>query len=334
VARYTNNIPFYGDVNTTFNMIGQSLTSSGFEYTQYEGEKVFKKGKGFFVAPTFVKVSFANGMARVESWIKYALFPGVYIGEYGMTGMVGAAAKGPMKKAVQNVESIIQQMMGTATLPDQNMSMNTGSYNNNSYSQPQVKKQFCTRCGTEILDNSSFCSICGNPLNRNSNVPPQMNSQPQEQATMSWDTYQTQNAYQTQNTYQTQDAYQGMNRQNVSRKEFVENYANPSFKKDLKSLAILCYFCSGITAALAMAMNPLALIDALLLLGFTLGMHLAKSKACAILILLLSIYEVLYAIILTGTASGIWWLIAGIWSVVVFNKIDKEYNAFKTGQVL
>lgn len=73
-------------------------------------------------------------------------------------------------------------------------------------------------------------------------------------------------------------------------------------------------------------MNPVGIIDALVLAGLALGMHLAKSKVCAILILILSVVEVV-ASIMYG-AFPFWWLIAGISAVVTFSKIDKQYKQF------
>ena len=72
--------------------------------------------------------------------------------------------------------------------------------------------------------------------------------------------------------------------------------------------------------------NPFGIIDALILAAFALGMHLAKSKICAILILILSIVEVLLS--LASGSFPFWWLIAGVSAVITFNKIDKQYKAF------
>lgn len=114
--------------------------------------------------------------------------------------------------------------------------------------------------------------------------------------------------------------------QYVGRKEFIEKYAQPSLRKNIKSIAILCYVCAGLTFVMSIAVNPIGIIDALVLLGFALGMHIAKSKVCAILILVLSIIEVLLSLIVG--AFPFWWLIAGISAVITFNKIEKQYKEF------
>ena len=83
----------------SFAAIHQYMLSNGFEYLNYEGEMVFKKGKGWFMAPTFLKVSYGPDKVRLEGWIKYAVLPGVYAGEMGRDGFVGCLAKGPMTKS-------------------------------------------------------------------------------------------------------------------------------------------------------------------------------------------------------------------------------------------
>lgn len=108
MARYCNVLPFYGEPQTAFNQIYQALTASGFKYVQYQNENVFQKGTGLLTGPTFVKVSFYGQTAQVEAWMKYALFPGVFVGEIGMTGFVGWAVKGTMKNAVRQMEGILQ----------------------------------------------------------------------------------------------------------------------------------------------------------------------------------------------------------------------------------
>lgn len=108
MARYCNVLPFYGDPQTAFNQIFQILTASGFTYVQYQNENVFQKGIGALTAPTFVKVSLYAQTVQVEAWLKYAILPGVFVGEIGMTGFIGCAVKGAMKNAVHQIEGMLQ----------------------------------------------------------------------------------------------------------------------------------------------------------------------------------------------------------------------------------
>lgn len=107
MGRTIKNIPNYVDPQMVFNNIYNFLTGEGCEYIDYHGEKVFKKGKGFFMAPTFIKVSATGNMFQIEGWMKYALLPGVYIGEIDFEGFTGAAVRGPAVNRMNTVEQII-----------------------------------------------------------------------------------------------------------------------------------------------------------------------------------------------------------------------------------
>ncbi len=112
-----------------------------------------------------------------------------------------------------------------------------------------------------------------------------------------------------------------------SKKEYRKVCTNPKYLKDLKTAAIICYVLIGIEVALALFMNIWALVDALILLGLTLGMHLGKKKGCAIAILAYSIINVVYFLLTAGQLSGWLWIIAGIGAMKAFSIADKEYDA-------
>ncbi|OJU13314.1 MAG: hypothetical protein BGN88_09205 [Clostridiales bacterium 43-6] len=107
MARYVNHFPLNKDPQTLTQMVGDYLTSEGFEYTVFKGETVWKKGKGLLTAPQFVKLGFIGDGVVVEAWLKYALFPGVYVGEMGITGFFGVAMKVILKARVKSIEQII-----------------------------------------------------------------------------------------------------------------------------------------------------------------------------------------------------------------------------------
>lgn len=90
-----------------FYEIKDYLEYEGFEYVNYKGEFVFQKGEGWFVAPTFVKISINGDVLQLETWLKYAIFPSVFVGEIGLEGFLGWAAKGTMKRVIANVPSIV-----------------------------------------------------------------------------------------------------------------------------------------------------------------------------------------------------------------------------------
>ena len=110
MARYVAQFQFDGRyTDIVFNEIKNYLEFEGFEYVEYKGEYVFQKGEGWFVAPTFVKVGFSGNIIQLEAWLKYSLLPGVFVGEIGLEGIVGAAVKGTMKRAVATIPTIVQK---------------------------------------------------------------------------------------------------------------------------------------------------------------------------------------------------------------------------------
>lgn len=85
------------------------MSKEGFSYTTYKGEEVWKKGVGLLTAPQFMKVNFQNGQVHVEAWIKYALLPGVYVGEMDLKGFTAIAVKKPLKARVETLTKILAQ---------------------------------------------------------------------------------------------------------------------------------------------------------------------------------------------------------------------------------
>ncbi|MBQ8831426.1 MAG: zinc-ribbon domain-containing protein [Oscillospiraceae bacterium] len=119
---------------------------------------------------------------------------------------------------------------------------------------------------------------------------------------------------------------------NISFKEYIGTYAEPTLVKNIKSSAIVCYVCLAISLIFAILYNYLGLIDVVVLGGLTLGMHLGKSKACAIALLVCSILSTLIALVSTGQFSGWLWIVASGWAVTSFSKLTKAYKAFQAGE--
>lgn len=90
-----------------FEQIKMSLSSLGFEYVNYEGEMVFKKGHGILTGPNFLKITFLNEGVKAEGWLKFALLPGVYFGEIDLKSPIGFAAKSGIKNGLASIESIL-----------------------------------------------------------------------------------------------------------------------------------------------------------------------------------------------------------------------------------
>lgn len=337
MARYIRNFQSTVAPQTIHSVINQYLISEGYEYINYDGENVYKKGKGALSGPTFFKFSYCNNTVRMETWMKYAFFPGVYVGELGVNGFVGCAAKGPWKKRISNIECILsnfatrnqsytsESVQNSCDTTDDNETQLLSAEDNfeETYVMNENEAQhtaannsvFCNECGSKLTEGALFCSVCGRKC-AEAETTSTSHTQQSPQSSL-----QQPNAF----AYNTENPIPPAGYP-VSRKEFIDRYAQPSLRKNITSIAILCYVCAGLTFLVSCLLNPSGIIDALVLAAFALGMHLAKSKACAILILILSIVEVILS--LASGSFPFWWLIAGVSAVITFNKIDKQYKAF------
>lgn len=110
----------------------------------------------------------------------------------------------------------------------------------------------------------------------------------------------------------------------VSKKEFLKN--NEGLKKTVKTASIVGYVLVGINV-ISLIFNFFAIFDIAILLGCTLGVHLKKSKGCAIAILVYGIISCIIGLVSAGTPTGWGWIVIAIVYLVAFNKAEKEYKA-------
>ena len=163
----------------------------------------------------------------------------------------------------------------------------------------------CPKCNAQIPENSQFCTNCGAATGASVQNTPLQNvpirTEPvQEKA--------------------------------VDFKDFLTRFAPEEVRKSLRSASILAYACAGISAVANLVLGyPLGLIDVAILLGLALGMHLGKSKICAILLLIAAVVEVAYTLAITGNFGGWLWILAGVSGVMTFAKADKLYKQYQNG---
>ena len=163
----------------------------------------------------------------------------------------------------------------------------------------------CPKCYAQIPDNSQFCTNCGaateasvrnTPLQNVPFVPEPVQEKP------------------------------------VDFKDFLTRFAPEEVRKSLRSASILAYACAGISAVANLVLGyPLGLIDVAILLGLAFGMHIGKSKICAILLLVAAVAEVAYTLATTGNFGGWLWILAGVSGVMAFAKAEKMYKQFQNG---
>ena len=106
MARYINDLRTNAPVENVMNQIHGYLQNEGFSQ---KPDGSWQKGMGLLTGPQLVHVAPANGAIHIEAWIKFALLPGVYLGELGTTGAFGMIPKRALKKRVDVIESMVQQ---------------------------------------------------------------------------------------------------------------------------------------------------------------------------------------------------------------------------------
>ncbi len=244
MARYSQTFPIVENPTISFEQIQRYMTSMKYMYRVRDGQQLFQKGDGVWVAPSFLRVVYKEDQVLLEAWVD------VNGKEQDLEGAVGSAVKKPLKKVVAKVEEILRT-------PGQN-----------------------------------YVYVPGE-----GSVPGQLpNLQPEEPMAIPAD-----------------------------KKEFLKKYAPESFYKNLRINAIIGYVLCGINVLVALA-NPFAFLDVAIFLGLLLGMHLGKSKGCAIGILVYAIFGVVLNLIVNHVLAGYLWLIVGGYSVALFGNMDKLYR--------
>ena len=167
MARYMQDYMILEAPEKTWPIIQQYFAGKGFTYKEYHGEMVFQKGNGWLLAPTFAKVSYYTDRVRVEAWISGAILPYVFVGEYGIEGFYGCAAKGKMKEAAL----MFDQVLGG---PAARIGCNAWLQKNGPampapqpalYGAPVAQNgAYCAQCGAANTPGSAYCYHCGNPL--------------------------------------------------------------------------------------------------------------------------------------------------------------------------
>jgi len=108
MARYGKRFPMNNvDMNYVASAVGEYMTNEGFKLVDYRGQQVWKKGVGLLTAPQYLVISFFQDEVIVEAFLRFALFPGVYVGEMGIDGFFGAVPKSLLKTRVQAVEAYL-----------------------------------------------------------------------------------------------------------------------------------------------------------------------------------------------------------------------------------
>ncbi len=174
---------------------------------------------------------------------------------------------------------------------------------------------FCRNCGSQLPDGDTrFCPDCGAP------IPEPAPAQPSGTAAPNAHTKRGRAAKPT-----PADAPAGLDK-----KTFFSVYS--AGRRNCIAAAIIGYVSAGATALFActglLGMNVFSLIDAAIALTLSLLIHMLRSRAAAILLLIYGAYNVIYSLVTTGSIGG--WLIAlaGVMAVIGAFACAKEWKAY------
>lgn len=106
------------------------------------------------------------------------------------------------------------------------------------------------------------------------------------------------------------NAGQGFGPRCTTKKEFLMLPENKKLRSQIRGAAIICYICGGLTLLLMIiSLNLMMLLDVAILVGLGLGVHLAYSRVCAILLAVYAVFSVIVGLVSTApsAAGSSWW---------------------------
>lgn len=116
----------------------------------------------------------------------------------------------------------------------------------------------------------------------------------------------------------------------ATKKEFLQLPENTKLRKNIRAAAIICYVCAGITLLAALGTGSYStIVDVLILVGLGLGIHLAQSKACAIILTVYGAINVIVTLLVAGSLGGWLPLLAGIFGIVYTSRLSKAWKAYQ-----
>ena len=191
----------------------------------------------------------------------------------------------------------------------------------------------CPNCGQSLPDEAKFCTGCGAPMGQaapagNASYNSSSNNIPGTEFSDA-PVHPDASPYTGASSY----GYGGYTPRVSTKKEFLKLPGNEKIRKEIQSCGIICYVCAAITAIVGLALwgQPLILLDVALLVGLGLGIHLAQSRACAVVLLIYAVYSMIVGLVQNGQLSS--WLIAiaGVFAVIYTFKAEKLWKQYQQG---
>ncbi len=153
----------------------------------------------------------------------------------------------------------------------------------------------CKSCGRANEQEARFCKSCGAPLENGADV---------QQNNMS---YQQNNniGYQNNNMgYQQYNMSENMNygTTRMTKEEFSQCANIKPITKNITAAAIIAYVVGVISLItnVILGSNIFGLLDVIIVIGLGVGIHMAKSRVCAVVLLVYSVFNMIYMLLHAG----------------------------------
>lgn len=155
----------------------------------------------------------------------------------------------------------------------------------------------CMNCGTELEGNVAVCPFCGQA------APAAEPSQEQHDGRL------------------------------LTKAEFGKLPAMKSCMSNINSCGIVLYILGVLNIALQIYMKNFPL-DGIILILFGLGIHLGKSRICAVLCAAYGTFNLIYMIMTTGRVAGWWILLVAVDALIYTFKYRSAWNRYRKEGVL
>lgn len=107
--RYTTQLSINQPEDFVTLIVNDFFNKEGFKYVNYKNEMVWKKGSGILTAPQYIKIVYQNGTVFLDAWLRFAILPGVFVGEMGLDGFVGVIPKQALKSKIDALMALLAQ---------------------------------------------------------------------------------------------------------------------------------------------------------------------------------------------------------------------------------
>lgn len=186
----------------------------------------------------------------------------------------------------------------------------------------------CEKCGQWMDDGTTVCSKCGAVYNSENAQGAGATAAQTAQQSMAQTGNPTGQPMPTAANAYGESA--GPVRQpGMTKKEFDKHTNIVNVKKQITGAAIGCYIIAGINLLLAFLVAFSNILDILLMLGMGLGIHLAKSRVCSIILTVYGVINVIVMTIANESLSGWWILVVGIYAIINTFKYQKAWAEYQ-----